>query len=342
MMPRIRFARSADGTTIAFQTLGEGPPLVLMPAIPFSHLEKMWELPRLRQGLEQFAAQSTVVRYDSRGCGLSERNVDDCSLDAHLSDLETVLDAAELGPCALNGPMIAGPVAIAFAARHPERVTRLVLQSTIARATDVMSAAAEGMLGLLEKDWVLFTETASRFALQWADEEMAREAAPLLRECVMQETALAIFKAALEMDVREDLTRVKAPTLVIHNRQFPVDLAIARQLASRIPDARLAAVDNLESVIGAISEFIGPEPTASRSERQPAPSSEPANDPIGLSAREIEVLRLVAAGKSNRQIAEELIISTNTVDRHVSHILSKIGASNRAGAAAYAAKQRLL
>jgi DNA-binding CsgD family transcriptional regulator len=266
--------------------------------------------------------------------------VDDCSLAAHLSDLEAVIDAAGLASFALNGPMIAGPVAIAFAARHPERVTRLVLQSTIARATDVMSAAAEGMLGLLEKDWVLFTETASRFALQWADEEMAREAAPLLRECVTQETALAIFRAALEMDVTEDLGRVKAPTLVIHNRQFPVDLAIARQLASRIPDARLAAVDNLESVIGAISDFVAPEPAAA--ERAPAASVEPAADPLGLSAREIEVLRLVAAGKSNRQIAEELFISTNTVDRHVSHILSKIGASNRAEAAAYAAKQRLL
>jgi pimeloyl-ACP methyl ester carboxylesterase len=342
MMPRVRFARSADGISIAFSTLGEGPPLVLMPAIPFSHLEKMWELPRLRQGLETLAADSTVVRYDSRGCGLSERSLDDYSLEAHLHDLEAVVDACGLDSFALNGPMIAGPVAIAYAARHPERVTRLVLQSTIARATDVMSAAAEGMLGLLEKDWVLFTETASRFALQWADEEMAREAAPLLRECVTQETALAIFRAAMEIDATEDLGRVRAPTLVIHNRQFPVDLAIARQLASRIPDARLAAVDDMESVIGAISDFVAPEPPAAQRGTDAAAPGPPAVDPLGLSAREIEVLRLVAAGKSNRQIAEELFISTNTVDRHVSHILSKIGAANRAEAAAYAAKQRLL
>jgi pimeloyl-ACP methyl ester carboxylesterase/DNA-binding CsgD family transcriptional regulator len=341
MMPRVRFARSVDGTSIAFQTLGEGPPVVLMPAIPFSHLEKMWELPRLRDGLEALAAGSNVVRYDNRGCGLSDRNVQDCSLEAHLSDLEAVIDAAGLGSFALNGPMVAGPVAIAFAARHPERVTKLVLQSTIARATDVMSAAAEGMLGLLEKDWVLFTETASRFALQWADEEMAREAAPLLRECVTQEVALAIFRAAMDFDVTEDLRRVKAPTLVIHNKQFPVDLAIARQLASRIPDARLAAVDDIESVIGAISEFVAPEVPGPTRAPETA-SAAPAADPLGLSAREIEVLRLVAAGKSNRQIADELVISTNTVDRHVSHILSKIGAANRAEAAAYAAKQRLL
>jgi DNA-binding CsgD family transcriptional regulator/pimeloyl-ACP methyl ester carboxylesterase len=338
MMPRVRFARSADGVSIAFSTLGEGPPLVLMPAMPFSHLEKMWELPRLRSGLETLAAGSTVARYDSRGCGLSERSIGDYSVEAHLRDLEAVVDAVGLRSFALNGPMIAGPVAIAYAAHHPERVTRLVLQSTIARATDVMSAAAEGMLGLLEKDWVLFTETGARFALQWADEEMAREAAPLLRECVTQETALAIFRAAREIDVTEDLGRVKAPTLVIHNRQFPVDLAIARQLASRIPDARLAAVDNMESAVGAIREFVAPQP-----EVQPTVApAEPAADPLGLSAREIEVLRLVAAGKSNRQIAEELFISTNTVDRHVSHILSKIGAANRAEAAAYAAKQRLL
>ena len=122
---------------------------------------------------------------------------------------------------------------------------------------------------------------------------------------------------------------------------------MARDLASRIPDARLAAVDSLDSVVPAVSEFLrqNAEQTHGRTRAAsdtPELPSTPSFDPARLSNREIEVLRLVAAGKSNREIAEALVISTNTVDRHVSHILSKIGAANRAEAAAYAARQRLL
>jgi DNA-binding NarL/FixJ family response regulator len=242
---------------------------------------------------------------------------------------------------ALNGPMHSGLVAAAFAARNPERVTHLVLQSTLARGSDVSSAQAGAMLGLIEADWNLFTETAARVVLQWGDEEASRQAAPILRECVTRDAARELLKAALQFNVSDLLPKVKALTLVVHNKQFPVDVAISRELASRIPDARLAAVESLESVIDAIAEFVGQDEAAGvvRVEAVAAP---PASDPLGLSAREIEVLRLVAAGKSNRQIADELVISVNTVDRHVSHILSKIGAANRAEAAAYAAKQRLL
>jgi pimeloyl-ACP methyl ester carboxylesterase/DNA-binding CsgD family transcriptional regulator len=342
MMPRVRFARSGDGASIAYSTLGEGPPLVLMPALLLSHLEKMWELPQLRAGLETLAERWTVVRYDNRGCGLSERNVSDYSLEAHLADLEAVTGALGIGRFALNGPMHSGLVAIAFAAQNPERVTHLVLQSTLARGSDVSQAQAQAMLGLIEADWELFTETAARVILQWGDEEASRQAAPVLRECVTRDAATSLLNAALQFNVADMLPKVKAPTLVIHNKQFPVDVAISRDLASRIPDARLAAVETLESVIGAIAEFIGGEPETVAPQRGDEGTAVPAGDPLGLSAREIEVLRLVAAGKSNRQIAEELVIATNTVDRHVSHILAKIGAANRAEAAAYAAKQRLL
>ena len=351
MMPRVRFARAGDGTNIAYSTLGEGPPLVLMPAILFSHLEKMWELPQLRRGLEQLAENWTVVRYDNRGCGLSERNVSDFSLEAHLLDLEAVVDSLGLERFALNAPMLAGPVGVSFAARHPERLTHLILQSTIARGSDVPSGQAQALLGLIDHDWRLFTETAARVVLQWADEESARLAAPLLRECVTQQTASALLRAAMEFDVTTLLPQVKTQTLVIHNRQFPVDLAVSRDLASRIPDARRAAVDNLDSVVPAAVEFLSRSPEEAsfpmrpdrrrRDHSEPAPAT-PSFDPARLSKREIEILRLVAAGKSNRQIAEELIISSNTVDRHMSHILAKIGAANRAEAAAYATRQRLL
>src|SRR3989304_590805 len=104
MMPRVRSARSGDGTNIAYSTLGEGPPLVLMPAILFSHLEKMWELPPLRRGLEPLPEPWTLVRYDNRGCGLSGREVNDFSLEAHLLDLEAVADTLGLERLPPQGP----------------------------------------------------------------------------------------------------------------------------------------------------------------------------------------------------------------------------------------------
>jgi DNA-binding NarL/FixJ family response regulator len=339
MMPRVQFARSADGTSIAYTMLGSGPPLVLMPAILFSHLEKLWEIPDLREGLELLARRWTVIRYDNRGCGLSDREATDYSLEAHVADLTAIVDAAGAERFAINAPMLAGPVAIAFAARSPERVSHLVLQSTAASRAEIPGPQAEAILGLLEKDWTMFTETAARFILQWGDEALARQTAPILRECVSQETAVALLRAAMEFDVTALLPQVKAPALVIHNRQFPLELATARSLAARVPDARLAAVDNLESAVLAAIDFLAGD-AEKRPEGQDSPGPRP--DPSGLSQREIEVLRLVAAGKSNREIAEALVISTNTVDRHVSHILAKIGAANRAEAAAYAAKQRLL
>jgi pimeloyl-ACP methyl ester carboxylesterase len=255
MMPRVRFATASDGVSIAFTTLGEGPPLVLMPAILFSHLEKMWQVPELRAGIEQLAKRWTIIRYDNRGCGLSERSPGDFSIEAHVRDLRAVVDAVGVDRFAINAPMIAGPVAIAFAAKHPERVTKLVLQSTLARSSEVSSAQTQAVLALLDMDWALFTETASRFVLQWSDEGLARQAAPILRECVTQEAARALLAAAIEFDVSELLPQVKAPTLVIHNRQFPLDLAVARSLAAHIPNARLAAVDGLESVVTAASSF---------------------------------------------------------------------------------------
>jgi DNA-binding NarL/FixJ family response regulator len=339
MMPRVRFARSSDGASIAYATLGSGPPLVLMPAILFSHLEKMWELPQLRAGLEQLAERWTVVRYDNRGCGLSDREVSDYTLEAHMTDLTAVVDSIGVQRFALNAPLLAGPVAITFAARNPDRLTHLILQSTVASGTSVWNAQAQAIISLIDKDWTLFTETAARFVLQWGDEALARQAAPILRECVTQDAALAILRAALDFDVSGLLPQVKAPTLVIHNRQFPMDAAISRGIAAQIPDARLVAVDGLESVMPAAVEFLTQSADAPPTQAAPAA---PAADPSGLSTREIEVLRLVAAGRSNREIAEALVISTNTVDRHVSHILAKIGAANRAEAAAYAAKQRLL
>ena len=331
MMPRVRFARAADGTKIAYSTLGDGPPLVLMPAILFSHLEKLWEIPELRRGLEQLAENWTVVRYDNRGCGLSQRNVTDFSLEAHIGDLEAVAAALRLDQFALNAPMLAGPVGIAFAARNPERLTHLILQSTVARASDAGPAQSQALLALLEVNWELFTETAARVMFQWSNEQSARIAPPILRESVDQEAALGLLRAAVEFDVSD--AAPANPGAHARHPQPPVPAPHRHRARPRFPHSRRETRRRGQPRFRRPGRNRVPHaehrgvPPRSEHPRQPGdrakPPKTPSFDPARLSKRELEILRLVAAGKSNRRIAEELTISTNTVDRHVSHILSQ-------------------
>ena len=138
MGPRIQYARAADGVSIAFWTLGRGTPLVYLAGGPWSHVE-LWDIPECRRWYERLAEQRMLVRFDVRGTGLSERDVSDYSLEALLLDLEAVVDRLGLARFALFGAADAGPVAIAYAARHPERVARLVLWCAWARGADVQS-----------------------------------------------------------------------------------------------------------------------------------------------------------------------------------------------------------
>src|SRR4030042_402023 len=131
MEPRIQYAQTADGVSIAFWTLGEGPPLVVMPNVPWSHIQLEWQWPGDRMWLERLVEKRKLIRYDARGCGLSDREVADCSLDAHLLDLEAVVQRLGLDRFVLLGFLDSGPLAIMYAARRPESVSRLVLWCTL-------------------------------------------------------------------------------------------------------------------------------------------------------------------------------------------------------------------
>ena len=118
----------ADGVNIACSAIGDGPAFVVPPpAMPWSHLQLEWEIPEWRDWSERLAGRAQLVRYDARGSGLSDRDVTDLSLDANVRDLEAVVDGLGLARVALFGCYFASPVAIAYAARHPERVSHLVL-----------------------------------------------------------------------------------------------------------------------------------------------------------------------------------------------------------------------
>jgi len=266
MEPRIQYAQTADGVSIAFWTLGEGMPLVHTSLI-FSHIQLEWQYPECRRWYERLAEKRKLVRYDGRGIGLSERDVADYSLDARVTDLEAVADRLGLERFALLGMAISGPVAIAYAARHPERVSHLLLWNTYARASDwSRSPQVQAVRALMDKDWTFYTETAAHALLGWSAGEEARRYAALIRESITREALPAVIGAISEWDVTALLPQVTSPTLVLHRRWYLLDVGVARGLASRIPDARLALLEgesgapylgDTEAVLTAIDEFLG-------------------------------------------------------------------------------------
>ncbi len=358
MEPRIRYAPTADGVSIAFWTLGEGVPLVYMAGGPWGHVE-LWDIPECRRWYERLAQKRMLVRYDVRGTGWSERDVSDHSLDALMADVEAVVDRLGLDRFAMFGAFDAGPVAIAYAARHPERVSHLILWCSWARTSDIRSPRIRAWLGLIDQDWELMTDTCAHLALGWPAGEVGRHAAQRLRERVSPEAARAALEAMGTFDVTELLPRLKAPTLVLHRREIPwLPVDIARTVASRIPGGRLIVLEgegtapylgDSEAAAGAIDEFLGEgkegrtdlrEADAPASERDGAGLAQ--GYPDALTAREVEVLRRLADGKTNTEIAEELYVSVRTVERHIANIYAKIGTRGRANATAYALTRGLI
>ncbi len=268
MEPGIQYARTADGVSIAFRTLGEGAPLVSVPIVPWSHIQVGWQMPDARHWYERLAEKRKLVGYDGRGSGLSQRDVTDYSLDALVLDLEAVVDRLGLEKFALFGLYVSGPVAIAYAARHPERVSHLILWCSWARGSDVPGAAqVRAARAFIDLNWETYTETVAGIFLGWSQAEAAHRFAAYMRECTTPEAAQAALEATNKFDVTELLPQLKMPTLVLHRRQlrFP-EVSLARDLASRIPEARLVVLEgdsmapylgDTEPVVRTIEEFLG-------------------------------------------------------------------------------------
>ena len=159
MEPRIQYAKASDGVNIAFWTLGEGMPLVHMGGLGAGHIELEWQLPECQRWYERLAAGRKLVRYDTRGTGLSDRNVEDLTLEAQVLDLQAVCDRLGLQTFALCGLMHSGPVAIAYAARCPERVSHLILWNTYAQSSEwTQQPTVQSVRALMDKDWTFYTE----------------------------------------------------------------------------------------------------------------------------------------------------------------------------------------
>ncbi len=295
--PRIQYTRTQDGVNLACWTMGEGPPLVLMPYIPWSHILLEWRTPEQRTLFGRLAHSRTIVRYDGRGTGLSDREVTDFTVEAHVRDLEAVVDYLGLGEFGLIGNMHSGPAAIAYAATHPDRVSRLALWCTYARGADYLrySPRLPATRVLLESDWEMYTETMAHVTWGWSDGQQARRFASFIRESVTVETVNRVRDAIDCVDVSVHLAKVRCPTLVAHRRGFlfPSPQA-AHLLASQIPNARVVLLEgaspapflgDADSVVDALGEFFGtefgPAPTAEIVVRAQAPLTVLFTDLVG-------------------------------------------------------------
>lgn len=261
MDPLIQYAATEDGVSIAFWRLGESDEsLLVLPMLPLSHLQVEWQIPGFRQWWEHVASNRTITRFDSRGTGLSERGVEDLSLDAHILDILAVLDRCGIERTAILASSYAGPVGLAFAARYPERVSRLILWMTHACIEDVtgrlnaqQAEQREAVNNLATVDWELFIRTYFHRAVGWSAGAVANQFTMLARNSIEPELFFATLARYSLFDARPELPKIRIPTLVLHRQKFQgSSVEVAKGLAARIPDARLVLLEG-----DSIAPFVG-------------------------------------------------------------------------------------
>ena len=346
----IRFCALGDGARIAYSTTGSGAPLVCVPRW-VSHLELNWQSRRAL--LTPVAEHFRLVRYDKRGTGLSDRPVEDFSIDSQLRDLTALIEELGLERFSLYASSAGGPLAVSYAALHPERVENLVLYGTFARLEGVTGRrqTSEALLSLMRAEWGLASTALTDVFMPGASSEEREGFALTQTLSADSEVAARFWEASVLADVRALLPRVQARTLVVHSRgDRAVPLQCGWELATAIRDARFVTLASDRHILSpklerqfwaAVLDFLLENSRGPKGRITPREPTKPAH-PDGLSDREVEVLRLIAEGKTNQQIANQLFISLNTVAHHVANIFAKAGLGNRAQAASYAHRHNLM
>jgi pimeloyl-ACP methyl ester carboxylesterase/DNA-binding CsgD family transcriptional regulator len=344
---RIRYLRTSDGVKLAWAEAGTGPVLV-KASNWLTHLEYEWESSIWRHWMQFFSRHFRFIRYDERGCGMTEWNVDDISPERQLADLADVVAAADIHePFTLLGVSQGGATCIRYAVRHPERVARLILYGAYAqgwarRGDAVAAHEFDSIAALMRAGWgrnnpvfrQLFT---SRFVPDATDEQLAWFN-DLCLKTATGDNAATLFASRAQIDIVDLLPQVQTPTLVIHARQdAAVPLSQGHLIASRLPNAQFVELDSRNHILlehepawqrfcEAVLDFAGMAAPAGRED--PAFGS--------LSAREREVLALMTEGLGNAAIAERLAISEKTVRNHVTNVFDKLGVWTRAQAIVFA------
>ena len=340
MRPPVRFCASSDGVRLAFAVSGDGPPLVRAPHW-FTHLEHDWTNPGMRPWVEDLSKRYRLLRFDQRGTGLSDRKVPEISLEAQVRDLEAIVDAAGFERFALLGLSQGAAIGVVYAVRHPERVSHLILCGGFVRGwADLPAEMVKRFdmdIELIRFGWdradPSYRQVFSSQFMPDAPMEAIQSFNDHMRSATSVETAAAIYAKLRNVDVRDAARQVKCPTLVLHGRgDLRVPIEEGRLAAGLIPGARFVTLETRNHLmmqdepawrafLDAVAEFYPPAPAALATDNFP-----------GLTAREREVLELIAQGLDNAQIAARLEISEKTVRNNITHIFDKVGVENRSQA----------
>ena len=284
--PEIQYCTTKEGFSIAFYTMGEGPPLVIPSSVNWSHL-RLQVVPEYHRAGLGFGRYNRIVRYDSRGTGLSDRSTLDYSLDARVADLEAVVDHLGLERFDLLGHGHGGSGAIGYAVGHSDRVVHLVLARTYASGPEFLrsNAGFEALRATMAfQNWEKFTLLIANNNIGFTDTDLARRMAAVYQEAMTPEGVLAVWKAIEGIDVRPLLARVKVPTLALSTSGGQPILGRRvdwmREIASKIPGARLVEThwdDSTswgwsEAAFRTVDDFLGVGAEATDAQAPPSPS----------------------------------------------------------------------
>lgn len=348
------YCTTADGVRLATRRLGHGP-LIVKAANWLGNVQADSQLPSSRHWVDTLTRDHSLLWYDARGCGLSDRDADDISLDAWVRDLEAVADASGQQRFVLLGMSQGAAIAIRYAVRHPERVRALVLYASFVRGVYHQGLSAKSqavfaeMVRIAELGWghdaSSFRKLFSAHLLPTAPADVLQAYDALHRHSVSGPMAARYMQAFFELDARTDAPQVQCPTLVMHAAGDTMILPREGQLvASLIPGARWVKVPGRNHLPLATDPGW---PTLQREMSQFLAALPPEdNDSVGeapqLTPRQREVLAKVAHGQGDKEIARDLGLSPRTVEMHVARALAALGARNRSEAVSRAHVYRLL
>lgn len=340
----IRYVTTRDGVRLAWAACGDGPPLV-KASNWITHLEYDWESAAWRHWLQFLCGNFSTVRYDERGCGLSQRDADDVSEAHWLPDIEDVVDAAQPGrPFVLLGISQGSCAAIQYAISHPEDVSHLVIYGGYAKGWAMHSnpdhvREGNALVEFTELGWgrpdPLYRRLFTKRFLPEATEQQNLWFDELCAKTVSPEMAARLLRSRGQADIRHLVDQVRVPTLVLHAaHDRVVPLEDGQEIAAAIPGAEFVQLDSCNHVLlehepawprfqKAVLEFTG--------------AGRATDDALAmLSPRERDILGKLTEGLTNAEIGESLFISEKTVRNQLTKVFGKLGVSNRAQAIVFA------
>jgi len=347
MKQDIRFCTSPDDVNLAYAISGNGQPIVRV-ANWLTHLDLDWKGPIWSHWFREFSKDHTLIRYDQRGSGLSDRSIKEISLEAWVQDLETIIDDADLKQFPLLGFCQGGAIAITYAVRHPERVSHLILYDSYSRGNLTEKASlqqrkeAKALTEMIEAGWGkqntdMFRRIFADLLMPGASRKKHRWLAELQRQTASPSMAAQLWEAYNRINVQHLAREVEIPTLIFHVKGDKViPFEAGRRLASLIPNSRFVPLESenhilleeepaWERFLTEVRSFIG----SSASQKE---SQDPEEIFPELTPRECEVLDLIAKGLGNEEIADRLYISPKTVRNHNTRIFSKLQVDSRSRA----------